>query len=194
MTNKEKSKIKFCVRLLKEDGINSKKKVFGILEGLLDSQLLNALTSNQTGLESLEITRLSAIELLDDLYDELIIRIPQDDIKGVQGVFLGMRNDVVAKTNILYGQVEDYLSASFTGDMVKELIIRYAIKHDLEWGIKDYNGICHLLMYLRQDGWKQHSDFARDLIAEIIEIIFTDKQVPNIVKLLDPCLRKEESK
>ena len=54
MTNKEKSKIKICVRLLKEDGINSKQKVFGILDDLLNSQSLNALIRNQTGLEALE--------------------------------------------------------------------------------------------------------------------------------------------
>ena len=63
---------------------------------------------------------------------------------------------------------------------LKELIISYAKKHDLEWGTKDFNGVCHLLMYLRQDGWEQHSDFALDLVAEIIETVFTSHKGYNL--------------
>ncbi len=74
-------------------------------------------------------------------------------------------------------------------DELKQIIIDYSKKHDLENLTQDYNGICHLLMYLRQDGWEKHTNFALDLVAEIIEIVFTDKKVPPIVKLLRPSLR-----
>ena len=90
-------------------------------------------------------------------------------------------------------EVEEVEEKSFMSEEeLKELIIVYAKKHDLEFGVKDYNGVCHLLMYLRQDGWEQHTNFALDLVAEIIEIVFTNKNVPPIVKLLKPALRESK--
>lgn len=102
--------------------------------------------------KTLEKTKQSVINLLDELYDALIIRVSKDDIKHVQGVFLGMRNNVATKVNIMYGEFEDYLTPPTADEIVKELNAEYGYKFKYFNGVKKFaylssDGYCEIVFY-----------------------------------------------
>ena len=71
---------------------------------------------------------------------------------------------------------------------IREIIIEAAGIHGKDYMLKDFNSVCHLLMYLRQDGFDEYKYFALDTVADIIEALFIESEVPPMVKLRHPHL------
>lgn len=78
------------------------------------------------------------IQRLDDLYDELKMKISPTELKGIQGVFLGMRNDVALGISALHEQFCEFITQPTTLDSDVEGaiddIVELCIENDYEWG------------------------------------------------------------
>jgi len=93
---------------------------------------------------------------------------------NLKKIFRWLRNKLLARNNTI------------NASDIRNLILDIAKLHDKDDYFDDYNTICHLLMYLRQDGLEQNKYFALDIAADVIESLFIVDEVPPMVKFRDP--------
>lgn len=62
---------------------------------------------------------------------------------------------------------------NFTINKLKKLIKSKLKEHNIYLkDTDDYNSMCHLVMYLQQDGIEDHKYMACDIVGELIKILF----------------------